>query len=107
MSLSASTGTDPSGTDVNVTLFRGMIGSLLYLTANHHHIMFASILFAHYQASPKESHLHVVKRIFWYLRHTTNLGLWYTRDSEFKLVGYTKFDHSGCHIDHKSTLGGA
>ena len=55
--------------------------------------MFATILSACYQASPKDSHLHAVKRIFRYLKHTPNLRLWYPHDSEFKVVGYNDSDH--------------
>lgn len=61
MSSSASIGTDPSGTDVNTTLFYGMLGSLLYLIASHHDIIFSTILCARYQACPNQSHLHAVK----------------------------------------------
>nr|KAJ0209461.1 hypothetical protein LSAT_V11C400222940 [Lactuca sativa] len=55
---------DPTGTDVNHSLYRGMIGSLLYLTASRPDIMFGTILCARFQANPKESHLTAVKRIF-------------------------------------------
>lgn len=107
MSSSASIGTDPNGADVNATVFRGMIGSMLYLTASRPNIMFATILYACYQANPKESHILVVKRIFRYLKHTSNLGLWYPRDSEFQLVGSIDSDHGGCDIDCKITSGRA
>ena len=72
-----------------------MIGSPLYLTASRPDIMFVTILCARYQATPKESHLLDVKWIFRYIKHTPNLWLWYPRDSEFKLVGYTESDHGG------------
>nr|KAJ0216448.1 hypothetical protein LSAT_V11C300135750 [Lactuca sativa] len=94
-------------TDVNATLYRGITGSLLYLTSSLPDIMFATILCDRYQANPKESHLLVVKRIFRYLKNTPNLGLWYPHDFEFKWVGYTGSDHGGCVIDRKSTSGGA
>ena len=97
---------DPSGADTNSTEYRGMIGSLLYLTASRPDIMFATSMCARFQANPKESHLIAVKRIFRYLKHTPNLGLWYPRESEFKLVGYTDSDHGGCVLDRKSTSGG-
>ena len=84
-----------------------MIGSLLYLTASRPNIMFATILCARYQESPKESRLLVVNRIFRYLKHTPSHGLWYPPDSEFKLVGYTESDHSGYGIYCKSTSGEA
>ncbi|WVZ58297.1 hypothetical protein U9M48_008580, partial [Paspalum notatum var. saurae] len=58
--------------------FRGMIGSLLYLTATRPDIQFAVCLCARYQASPRTSHRQVVKRIFRYLKFTPELGIWYS-----------------------------
>nr|KAJ0190081.1 hypothetical protein LSAT_V11C800430260 [Lactuca sativa] len=97
---------DPTGTNVNHSLYRGMIGSLLYLTASRPDIMFGTILCARFQANPKESHLMAVKRIFRYLKGTQNLALWYPRDSAFELYGYTDSDYAGCNLDKKSTSSG-
>ncbi|KAJ9566817.1 LOW QUALITY PROTEIN: hypothetical protein OSB04_002783 [Centaurea solstitialis] len=94
------------GKPVDVTLYRGMIGSLLYLTASRPDIMYSTCLCARYQAEPKESHLTAVKRIFRYLKGTPNLGLWYSKDSGFDLTAYSDSDFSGCKIDRKSTTGG-
>ncbi|GJV92640.1 hypothetical protein Tco_1540453 [Tanacetum coccineum] len=57
-------GHDLNGKAVNKTQYRGMIGSLLYLTASRPDIQFSTCLCARYQANPKESHLIDVKRIF-------------------------------------------
>nr|KAJ0227041.1 hypothetical protein LSAT_V11C100046250 [Lactuca sativa] len=92
---------DPTGTDVNHSLYRGMIGSLLYLTASRPDIMFGTILCARFQANPKESHLIAVKRILRYLKGTHNLALWYPRDSTYELFGYTDSDYAGCNLDKK------
>ncbi|KAJ9539198.1 hypothetical protein OSB04_031931 [Centaurea solstitialis] len=86
---------DSKGKSVNVTLYRGMIGSLLYLTASRPDIML----------NPK-NHLTAVKRIFRYLKGTPNLGLWYSKDSGFDLTAYSDSDFAGCKIDRKSTTGG-
>ncbi|GJZ92672.1 hypothetical protein Tco_0664737 [Tanacetum coccineum] len=61
-------GPDLSGKAVNETQYRGMIGSLMYLTASRPDIQFSTCLCARYQANPKESHLIDVKRIFRYLK---------------------------------------
>jgi hypothetical protein len=82
-----------------------MIGSLLYLTASRPDIMFSTCLCARFQSDPKESHLIAVKRIFRYLKGTPNLGLWYPRESDFSLIGYSDSDYAGCKIDRKSTTG--
>ena len=89
-----------------MTLYRGMIGSLLYLTASRPDIMYSTCLCARYQSDPKESHLIAVKQIFRYLKGTPNLGLWYPRDSGFELIGYSDSDFTGCKLDRKSTTGG-
>ncbi|GKD15204.1 retrovirus-related pol polyprotein from transposon TNT 1-94, partial [Tanacetum coccineum] len=99
-------GPDESGVSVNETLFRGMIWSLMYLTASRPDIQFFTCLCARYQANPKESHLVAVKRIFRYLKGTSNLGLLYPKGSGFDLKAYSDFDYTGCNLDKKSTSGG-
>ncbi|KAJ9536501.1 hypothetical protein OSB04_un000338 [Centaurea solstitialis] len=84
-------------------LYRGMIGSLLYLTASRPDIMFSTCMCARYQANPKVSHLSVVKRIMTYLKKTPSLGLWCPLHSSFDLVAYTDSDYGGCQVDRKST----
>ncbi|GJW49745.1 retrovirus-related pol polyprotein from transposon TNT 1-94 [Tanacetum coccineum] len=69
------------------TLYRGMIGSLMYLTASMPDIQFSTCLCVRYQANPKESHLIAIKRIFMYLKGTPTLGLWYDKCSGFDLEG--------------------
>ena len=94
------------GTEVDVTSYRGMIGSLLYLTASRPDIMYATCLCARFQAQPREPHLTAVKRIFRYLKGNPDLGLWYPRESDFNLIGYSDADFVGCKVDRKSTSGG-
>ncbi|MGI4673471.1 Ty1/Copia family ribonuclease HI [Klebsiella pneumoniae] len=97
---------DPhQGISVDMTNYRGMIGSLLYLTACRPDIMYATCLCARFQANPREPHLIAVKRIFRYLKGTPFLGLWYARESDFGLYGYSDADFAGCKIDRKSTSG--
>ncbi|GJT03806.1 retrovirus-related pol polyprotein from transposon TNT 1-94 [Tanacetum coccineum] len=99
-------GPDELGVSVNETLFKGMIRSLMYLTASRPDNQFSTCLYARYQANPKESHLVVVKRIFRYLKGTPNLGLWYPKRSGFDLKAYSDSDYVGCNLDRKSTSGG-
>ena len=75
MSTSNKLTADLTGTSVDPSNYRGMIGSLLYLTTCRPDIMFATSMCARYQADPKESHLTAVKRIFRYLKGTPSLGL--------------------------------
>jgi len=96
---------DESSMEVNQTMFRGMVGSLLYLTASRHDIMQYVCVCARFQANPKESHLNVVKRILKYLKGTTCFGLWYPLGASPSLIGYYYDDYGGCKIDRKSTSG--
>ncbi|GJU28156.1 putative ribonuclease H-like domain-containing protein [Tanacetum coccineum] len=72
---------DAEAEDVDVHLYRSMIGSLMYLTTSRPDIMFVVCACARFQVMPKVSHLHVVKRIFRYLKGQAKLGLWYLKDS--------------------------
>jgi len=83
---------DETGPVVEQTKYRGMIGSLLYLTASRPNIMHSVCVCARFQSCPKESHLTAVKRIFKYLKGTRNLGLWYLHGSNIFLVGYSDSD---------------
>nr|GEY56135.1 hypothetical protein [Tanacetum cinerariifolium] len=65
-------GKDGTGKDVDLYLYRSMIGSLMYLTASRPDIMFAVCACARHQVTPKECHLHAVKRIFRYLKFIPN-----------------------------------
>jgi len=96
---------DLDGKPVNEKIYRGMIGSLLYLTASRPDIMFSACLCARFQSSPKESHLTVVKRIFRYLTGMKNFGLWYLKGRDFLLIGYSDADYAGYKVDRKSTSG--
>nr|GEW77676.1 uncharacterized mitochondrial protein AtMg00810-like [Tanacetum cinerariifolium] len=60
----------------------------------------------HYNQTPKECHLHAVKRIFRYLKGLPKLGLWYPKESPFDLVAYSDSDYGGATQDRKSTTGG-
>ncbi|GJX07821.1 putative ribonuclease H-like domain-containing protein [Tanacetum coccineum] len=97
---------DRDADDIDVHLYRSMSGSLMYLIASRPDIMFAVCACARFQVTPKTSHLLAVKRIFRYLKGKPTLGLWYSRDSPFKLVAYTDSDYAGATQDRKSTTGG-
>nr|GEW91624.1 putative ribonuclease H-like domain-containing protein [Tanacetum cinerariifolium] len=59
-----------------------------------------------HQVTPKECHLHAVKRIFRYLKGHPKLGLWYPKESPFDLVAYLDSDYGGASQDRKSTTEG-
>eukprot|EP00253_Pinus_taeda_P031200 PITA_31200 len=94
-------------TVVHQPTYRSMIGSLLYLTVTRPDIMHSMGIVGRFQANPKETHLHEVKRIFKYLQGTQNYGLWYPRGTDLSLHAYTDGDWEGSMDDRKSTSGGA
>ncbi|GJS13945.1 retrovirus-related pol polyprotein from transposon TNT 1-94 [Tanacetum coccineum] len=96
---------DPQGKAVDPTNYRGMVGTLMYLTASRPDLTFVVCMCARYQAKPTEKHLHAVKRIFKYLRGTVNRGLWYPKDSSIALTAYADADHAGCQDTRRSTSG--
>ncbi|GJU17724.1 retrovirus-related pol polyprotein from transposon TNT 1-94 [Tanacetum coccineum] len=97
---------DEDGEEVDVHMYRSMIGSLMYLTSSRPDIMFAVCACARYQVNLKVSHLYAVKRIFRYLKGQPKLGLWYPKDSPFDLVAYTDSDYARANLDRKSTTEG-
>nr|GEV64771.1 uncharacterized mitochondrial protein AtMg00810-like [Tanacetum cinerariifolium] len=97
---------DLSGTPVDQTKYRSLVGALMYLTASRPDIVHATCYCARYQAKPTEKHLTAVKRIFRYLKDTINMGLWYSKDTGFELTAFSNSDHAGCFDLRKSTSGG-
>ena len=93
---------DENGSNVDQKLYRGMIGSLLYLTASRPDILYSVCVCARFQSSPKETHMLAVKRIIKYLKGTSNLGIWYSKHSTLNLIGFSDADYAGCKIDRKA-----
>nr|GEU75794.1 hypothetical protein [Tanacetum cinerariifolium] len=96
-------GKDGTRKDVELHLYRSMIGSLMYRTASRLDIMFVVCACSRHQVTPKECHLHAVKRIFRYLKGNPKLGLWYPKESLYNLVAYSNSDYGGANQDRKST----
>ena len=118
MSLNVKFTVDLLGKSVDSSLYRSMIGSLLYLTASN---MIGSLLYltaskpdisynvgvcARYQANPKESHMTALKRIIKYVKTTAEFGVWYSKNTNDVLAGYSDADWAGNANDRKSTSGG-
>ena len=70
---------DEKGKNVDIKLYRSVIGSLLYLTASRSDIIFSVCLCARFQSCPKKSHLIVIKHIIKYLKGTIGMILWYSK----------------------------
>jgi hypothetical protein len=85
--------------------YRSMIGSLLYLTVTRPDIQFTVFLCTCFQSSPHSSHRTAIHRIFRYLQHTPEFGIWYSASSSLDLVAFSDADFAGCRMDRKSTSG--
>nr|GEW81433.1 uncharacterized mitochondrial protein AtMg00810-like [Tanacetum cinerariifolium] len=96
---------NPLGIPVDHTRFHSMVRSLMYLTASRPNLVFVVCMCARYQASPNKKHLEALKRVFWYLRGTINLVLWYPKDTAMALTAYVDTDHAGCQDTPRSTSG--
>eukprot|EP00253_Pinus_taeda_P026093 PITA_26093 len=96
---------DDISKDADQRMYRSMIGNLLYVTSSRPDVMRAVGQVAHFQAAPKESHVVAVKRIFRYLKGTTNFGLWYPKGNNLIITTYTDADWASSIDDHKSISG--
>jgi hypothetical protein len=105
MSTTTTLDANEEGEHMDHKEYWSMIGSLLYLTATRPDIQFSVCLCAHFQVSPRTSHQQMVKRIFKYLRHTLDFGLWYSASSSLALHGFSDADFARCRLDKKSTSG--
>ena len=83
---------DLLGKSVDSSLYRSMIGSLLYLITSRLDISYNIGVCARYQANPKESHMTTLKRIIKYVKTTIEFGVWYNKDTNDVLAGYSNAD---------------
>jgi hypothetical protein len=88
MSTTTTLDVEEEGEHVDQKEYRSMIGLLLYLTTMRPDIQFSICLCARFQSSPRTSHQQLIKRIFRYLHHTPDFGLWYSASSSFVLHGF-------------------
>jgi hypothetical protein len=86
---------DEGGVKVDSTLYKQIVGSLMYLTATRPDLMFIVSLISRYMESPTESHLLAAKRILRYIKGTTNFGIFYKKGGNTKFFGYTDSDYAG------------
>ncbi|GJZ85793.1 hypothetical protein Tco_0651132 [Tanacetum coccineum] len=97
---------DLQGKQVDAKLYRGMIGSLMYLISSRPDLIYAVYLCARYQVKPIEKHRQAVKRIFRYLNGTINMGLWYSKVTDMSLTVYADADHSE-YLDTRHSISGS
>jgi hypothetical protein len=91
--------------EVDATLYRQSVGSLLYLTHTCPDISFDVGLVSQYMQTPHESHWKTTKMILRYVRGTVQFGIHYSLGETPLLVGFTNLDWAGDPDDQKSTAG--
>ena len=96
---------DDDGSTVDPTLFKRLVGSLMYLTSTRPEIMYGVSLISRLMKSPKDSHWQACKRSLRYVSGTKDLGIMYSSSEKFKLICYTDSDNGGSIDDRKSTSG--
>ena len=96
---------DPDGKKIDSTLYKQIVGSLMYLTTTRPDIMFAVSLISRFMENPTEMHLASAKRILRYLQGTIDYGIFYKKGEKSSLIGFTDSDYAGDQDDRKSTSG--
>ena len=109
---------DSGEANINLTLFKQIIGSLMYLSVTRPEIMFVVYLLSKFMTNSKISHMAAAKRVLRYVKGTVNLGVFYKRGAENvgnlgvnyenssdNLEAYTDSDYAGDIEDIRSTYG--
>jgi hypothetical protein len=96
---------DTSSDLIDATLYRQIIGSLMYLTNTRPDICFAVNTLSQFLVEPRRVHLVAAKHVMRYLKGTMDYGLSYDGDHDFTLIEYTDADWAGSVADRKSTSG--
>lgn len=96
---------DKEGVEVDSTLYKQMVGSLMYLTATRPDLMFIVSLISRYMERPTEFHLLAAKRALRYVKGTVSFGMFYPNRGREELIGYMDSDYAGDQDDRKSTSG--
>ncbi|RVW32090.1 Retrovirus-related Pol polyprotein from transposon RE2 [Vitis vinifera] len=89
----------------DASVYRSLIGSLLYLFATRPDLMFSASLLSRFMHSPSKIHFGVAKRVLRYIRGTFGYGLWFVKKESKELQGYANSDWAGSLDDSKSTSG--
>ncbi|KAB2610040.1 hypothetical protein D8674_018072 [Pyrus ussuriensis x Pyrus communis] len=96
---------DEDGVEVDSTMYKQIVGNLMYLTATRPDMMYVISLISRFMERPTELHLKAAKRVLRYLKGTVNFGLVYKKGGEEEFYGYTDSDYAGDQDDRKSTSG--
>ena len=96
---------DDGTPQVNGSIYRSLIGSLLYLCSTKPDIIFSVNYLLRFMQTPTEKHFQVAKRVLRYVKGTVNHGIHYGRVKSVKLIGFSDSDRAGNDEQIKSILG--
>jgi hypothetical protein len=95
-----------TGSDlVDPTMYRQLIGSLMYMIHTRPDICYAMIAMSQFMVEPRQRHCVAAKHILRYLKGTITYGLRYTSSGNLFLHGYADVDWTESPVDRKSTFG--
>ncbi|XP_073138386.1 secreted RxLR effector protein 161-like [Henckelia pumila] len=89
----------------NPTIYRSLVGSLMYLTNNGPDIVHSVNMISRFMSDQSQIHFSAAKRILQYFQGTKNHGIKYTKEDDNILIGYTDSDWAGSIDDRKITSG--
>ena len=97
---------DGKGARIDATLYKQLIGSLMYITATRPDLMYVVCLLSKYMANPTDLHMQAANRVLRYLKGTVELCVFYKKGEEVgELLAYTDNDYARDIDDRKSTFG--
>ncbi|CAA0812500.1 Uncharacterized mitochondrial protein AtMg00810 [Striga hermonthica] len=89
----------------DATIYRQLVGSLIYLTLTRPNISYAVGIASRFMEKPKKPLLELVRRILRYVKGSIDYGLFYQRNKDIEIVGYYDADYAGCGDTRRSTIG--
>lgn len=95
---------DESATISDISLYRRLVGRLIYLTISRPDIAYAVHVLAQFMATPKSSHFHVVFKLLKYIKGTCGQGLLLSSQSDLQLTAYCDADWGSCKITRRSVI---
>ena len=89
----------------DATMYRRLVGSLIYLTITRPDISYAVNLVSQFMTQPRHLHLVAVRRILRYVLHTPSRDLFFSVGNSTSLIAYSDSDWAGCPDSRRSTTG--
>lgn len=96
---------DDGTKQVDATLYRQLVGSLIYLTTTRPDLAYSVSVLSQFMSRPLDSHWNAAKCVLRYLSGTCNYGILYTDSSDVTLAGYSDSDWAGNLDDRRSITG--